>query len=565
MGQYRRLSITAAALVFAIAGAVFVTAQQPSADLILTNGKIITVDDRFTIAQAIAVRGDRIVAVGSNQQITAMAAPGARRIDLRGRSVVPGLIDNHMHLLRAGTTWANEVRFDGVESRKQAADMIAARAKALPAGEWVYTIGGWSVDQFADSRSKFTREELDRLAPNNPVALQESYYRVYLNTRGLEALSIRDGSADPTDLPKGSALRDASGRATGAIEGGMNVVRTISNKMPRVPDSQVEASSLAMLRDMNRAGLTTFGVPGCDPALVSMYRKWESQHQLNARIFCMDGVGAGTPEQVDRALPQIAAMKLFQGDDFIDNIFYGENVYGPVNDPMFDKTSNPKPEDLAQWKRLATEIAKNRMPLHVHAELTHTIDGFLDQIEQVNAVYPMKNLRWTLAHFNQSNATQLERMKRLGMYAAVHPWNVINGGIMHDIFGEDALDQPPLATIQASGIMWGFGSDGSAANQYMPFIALHYAVTGKMTSGLKVMRQTISREDALIAYTRHNAFFVFQENNLGSIQSGKYADLAVLDRDYLTVPADQIKDIKPVMTMVGGRVVYDAQSGNATR
>jgi predicted amidohydrolase YtcJ len=136
---------------------------------------------------------------------------------------------------------------------------------------------------------------------------------------------------------------------------------------------------------------------------------------------------------------------------------------------------------------------------------------------------------------------------------------------MRGIFGNEALDQPPLATIQNSGMMWGFGSDGSAANQYMPFIALHYAVTGKMTSGLKVMRQPISREDALIAYTRHNAFFVFQENNLGSIQAGKYADLAVLDRDYLTVPADQIKDIRPVMTMLGGRVVYDAMSATATR
>jgi predicted amidohydrolase YtcJ len=296
-----------------------------------------------------------------------------------------------------------------------------------------------------------------------------------------------------------------------------------------------------------------------------MYRKWEGQHQLNARIFCIDGAGAGSPDQVDKALPQIAAMKLFQGSDYVDNIYYGENVYGPVNDPMFDKTSNPKPEDLAQWRRLAMEIARNRMPLHVHAELTHTIDGFIDQIDQVNAVHPMKNLRWTLAHFNQSNAAQMERMKRLGVYAAVHPWNVINGGIMREIFGDDALDQPPLATIQASGIMWGFGSDGSAANQYLPFIALHYAVTGKMTSGLKVMRQTISREDALIAYTRHNAFFVFQEDNLGSIQPGKYADLVVLDRDYLTVPADQIKDVKPTMTMVGGRVVFDATGATATR
>jgi predicted amidohydrolase YtcJ len=155
-------------------------------------------------------------------------------------------------------------------------------------------------------------------------------------------------------------------------------------------------------------------------------------------------------------------------------------------------------------------------------------------------------------------------MKKLGMYAAVHPWAVINGAIMHDGdtlnkgFGDGAYDMPPLSTIQNSGIVWGLGSDGTAANQTQPFTTLYFAVTGKMVGGRKVIRQTISREDALIAHTRKNAYFVFQENNLGSIQPGKLADLVVLDRDYLTIPADQIKDIKPVMTVVGGRIVYDA-------
>ena len=149
-------------------------------------------------------------------------------------------------------------------------------------------------------------------------------------------------------------------------------------------------------------------------------------------------------------------------------------------------------------------------------------------------------------------------MKKLGMYAAVHPWAVINGGIMHEGFGDGAYDMPPLSTIQNSGIQWGFGTDGTAANQTLPFTTLYFAVTGKMVGGAKVNRQTISREDALIAHTRKNAYLVFQEDNLGSIQPGKLADLVVLDRDYLTVPADQIRNIKPVMTMVGGRIVYDA-------
>ena len=150
------------------------------------------------------------------------------------------------------------------------------------------------------------------------------------------------------------------------------------------------------------------------------------------------------------------------------------------------------------------------------------------------------------------------------MYAAVHPWAVINGAIMHD--GDTCIKASATApticrrcaTIQNSGIMWGLGTDGTAANQTLPFTTLSFAVTGKMAGGRKVNRQTISREDALIAHTRKNAFFVFQEDNLGSIQAGKLADLVVLDRDYLTIPADQIKDIQPVMTMVGGRIVYDS-------
>jgi len=146
----------------------------------------------------------------------------------------------------------------------------------------------------------------------------------------------------------------------------------------------------------------------------------------------------------------------------------------------------------------------------------------------------------------------------------VHPWGVINGGINRRVFGDAALDMAPLDTIQKSGVMWGFGSDGSRANQLMPFVTLGWAVTGKMVGGAKALRQPISREDALIAYTRKNAFFLFQESNLGSIQVGKLADLVVLDHDYLTVPADQIKDIKPVMTMVGGRVVYDAAAATTS-
>lgn len=540
---------------------VVATAQQTAPDLILSNGKIITVDERFSIAQAVAIKGERILAVGTNQEMARLASPNTRTVDLAGRAVIPGLIDNHMHLLRAASTWAKELRFDGVFSRKRAVEMLKARAKSSGPGEWVYNIGGWAHQQFADDPRPFTRDELDQIAPDNPVSLQESYYQVFLNSRALHELGIEPNAPDPPGFVKGSILRDSAGKPLGIIRGDIPATRPVAAKLPKVAPDQLEASARSMVDEMNRAGLTTVGVPGCDPAALEIFRKWRTEGRQNVRIFCIEGAGAATPEQADRSIQQIARMRstLFQGDPWIDTVSFGETVYSPLHDPMFATKSSPQPDQLDQWRRMANEIAKAGLPLHVHAELHDTIDAFLDQVEAVNKEHPVKNLRWVFAHVNQINAAQLERMQKLGMYAAVHPWAVINGGIMHDEFGDAAWDMPPLRTIQNSGVVWGLGTDGTAANQVLPFVTLRFAVTGKMAGGAKVIRQTISREDALIAHTRKNAYFVFQEDNLGSIQAGKLADLAVLNRDYLTVPEDQISDIKPTMTIVGGRIVYQAK------
>jgi predicted amidohydrolase YtcJ len=567
-----RRTLNAVVVGMLLAGAAAITMRSAfaqgaiTADLILSNGKIVTVDDRFTIAQAVAIKGNRIVAVGGNQEMDRLAAPNARRINLRGRTVIPGLIDNHNHLLRAGATWPLELRFDGVFTRKKAIEMIRARAKQVGPGQWVFNIGGWATAQFIDDSKPFTREELDQIAPDNPVALQESYYQVFLNSRGLKAFGIEPNAPDPSDFVKGSIMRDAAGKPTGVIRGDIAATRPVAARLPKVPADRLDASAQALVKDMSRAGLTTFGVAGCNADVLDIFKTWKSQGRLDVRVFCIGGAAAGSPEQVDKSLQQIAQMKLYQGDDFIDDVVFGESVYTPLHDRMFATKSDPTPDQLAQWRRMAMGIAQAGLPLHVHAELKDTIDAFLDQIEAVNKQYPIKNLRWALAHVNQINASQLERMRKLGMYAAVHPWAVINGGIMHDSFGDGAYDMPPLTTIQHSGVTWGLGTDATAANQYLPFTTLAFAVTGKMAGGARtVIHQTVSREDALIAHTRKNAYFVFQENNLGSIQPGKLADLAVLDRDYLTIPADQIKDISPLMTIVDGRIVFDAEAGPSTR
>ena len=528
-----RPPIVAIVLWVATVAAVATRSQPQPADIILSNGKVVTVDDRFSIASSVAIRGARIVAVGSDREIAAaFAGSRTRRIDLAGRTVIPGLIDNHMHLLRAGTTWQNEVRLDGVESRKAALDLLRARAKTTPRGEWIYTLGGWAMEQFADDTMPFTRAELDRVVPDHPVFLQASYYNGYLNSRAVQVLGV--------EAPAGEVDE--------------RIMRATAARMPTASGERLEVSTRQMLRDLNRMGLTAVGSAGCEEDVLPIYRRWASRGELNVRVFCI--TAALRPPRQPSPLRGFGEAS---GDDYIDHVAYGESVYGPLHDPMFVAKSNPTPAALAEWRRIATGVAEARRQLHVHANLTDTIDGFLDQIDIIRKQHPITDLRWTLAHVNQINATHLARMKAMGVHAAVHPWAIINGGINLTVFGDAAHDMPPLRTVQDSGVVWGFGSDGSRANQIRPFTTLSWAVTGKIVGGRQLLRQTISREQALVAHTRSNAYLLFRESDLGSIEAGKLADLVVIDRDYLTVPADQIKDITSVTTIVGGRIVHDAE------
>ncbi len=537
-----------------------VAGQQAPADLVLTNGKIITVDGRFTIAQAVAIRGERVLAVGSNQDIGRLAGPATRRIDLRGRSVVPGFIDNHAHYMEEGVLWTVELRLDGIESRKQALQAIRAKAASLPAGQWVYTLGGWSTDQFADDKRPMTKAELDAVAPNHPVLLQVTRAETYLNSRAVDVLGLAKRT-EPW------ITRDTGGRPTGVLNaGGANFgpATGISDAIPRPTINQVEANSMAMIRELNAAGLTASGGT-CPAEFVPIFQKWAAENRLNKRFFCLVSFPMGAnADAVTKNLPRIAEIKLFQGDNWVDHFAYGEGLYGPAGDSMVAPRGTQRPEDFAQWGRIAREIAKAGLPLHSHTTLEQTFDGFLGQIEEINKEFPVRNLRWVLIHGEQVTPAQIERMKRLGLTLGIQPRATIMGGIYHRAHGDRAYHMPSFRTIQDSGIIWGLGTDAFEVNQYRPFTTLQMAVTGKMVGGTVVNREPVSREDALIAHTRGSAYQVLQENNLGSIQAGKLADLVVTDRDYLTVPADQIKEIKSVMTIVGGRVVFDAAAPAST-
>jgi predicted amidohydrolase YtcJ len=528
------------------------------ADLVLHNGKIVTVDDRFTIAQAIAIKGERIIAVGTNDQVIKAAGSTAKRIDLKGRTVIPGLIDNHAHFARGSQHWGIEVRWDGITSRKQALDKLRERAKSARIGEWIVVMGGWSYDQFTDSQTPFNRAELDAIGPNNPIALQYIYVNGVLNSRALDELGLRDATAK---IPGSTIERDTQGAPTGILTGG-GVSSFFRNKIP-MGDAQTQVESVRThLRDLNAMGLTTsvdWGGYGFTEDWYEPFRVLHRKQALTMRVFHGTWYNTTTAADTDKAVAAIREMKPFQGDDMIDRIGYGETVLLPLHDNPSNRGATISPENLALWRRIVQAVAERGMHLSVHANQRESLDAFLTQIEEINRDKPIRGLRWSFAHVRQLNESQIERMRKLGMAALVHSQATISGQILQRVHGEAALDQPPVRTVQESGISWGLGSDSNGAAPSNPFYTLWWAVTGKMFGGKPALRQTISREDALIAHTRSNAYFVFRENEIGSLQKGKYADLLVLNRDYLTAPADQIKDITPLLTMVGGKIVYQVR------
>jgi predicted amidohydrolase YtcJ len=564
MDRARRFAVASTMLFIVIGGCVPTgtrtdgtpsTAAEP-ADTILVNGKIVTVDDRFTIAQALAIKNRRIVAVGSNSDVRGRAGGKTRVMDLQGRTVIPGLIDGHSHWIRAAEH--DELRFDGVTTRKQALDMLAARVRAARPGEWIAALGGWSEQQFTDDPRGFPLAELDRIAPDNPVVLQAVYIHSYLNSAALKAVGIDEKTPNPAN---GTIEKDAAGKPTGVVRGAGGVA-FVAGKIPLKDSEAWLANTRKYVGYLNSMGVTGWldaGGRGMTARHYAPYQHLAERDQLNARVYWTTIRQPATPAQVDKLLPEIQALKPFQGNDYFDHVGWGETIYAPVTTQLLRKESNLKPDDFAQARRVAQALAERGIYLNAHVEMTDAINAFLDMYEAINKEKPIKGLRWSLSHLDQITPEQLERMKRLGVNAQIHTRPLIQGVLMHRVHGDKAYTMPPFRMIQDSGILWGLGSDATAVTTSNPFYNLSFAVTGKMVGGHKVNHQTVTREEALIAHTRSNAVIVFQEGNLGSLAPGKYADLLVLDRDYLTVPEDDIKDLKPVITMVGGRVVYEAK------
>ena len=517
-------------------------------DTIYHHGNILTVDPKFTIVEALAVHDGRITATGTSEEIGKLAGSSTKLVDLQGRTVIPGLIDNHLHFMRDAVRWANEARIDGVTSRKEALAIIAAKAAGLKPGEPVLVPGGWGELQFADQPGAFTREELDLAAPANPVVLQKSYSAIIMNSLAEKASQQEVPSSTGESGP---GMRGGGNRGQGGRQGqggGMQAInRAMRQFTPKLTEEQTLASIQKFCGALNAMGLTAVydvGLPMDGP--MERIATLEKQGRLPLRVFNTLRYTANNPAQADEAVGLIGRSRPLQSDDWCGVIGIGEHTYSPIHDSAMRPTDYP-PEDYQQFEKIAAAAAAGGWNIQEHAQQDLTIGHFLDIFERLHEHGPLA--RWTLAHCDTISPANLERAKKLGLTVALHNHTVKPPG--------KGGDSPPVKMIQESGIVWGLGSDGGVVAPINPFSALWWVVTGKIYPDRKVQEGTISREEALIAHTRSNAYLLFKEKDLGSLEQGKLADFVVLDRDYMTIPGDQIKEIKPVMTVVGGKVVYE--------
>ncbi len=539
------------------------TATPP--DTILFNGKILTVDPQFSVAEAIAISDGRIVAVGTNTEVLELAASQTDQFDLEGHTVIPGLIDNHMHYMRGASRWRFEARIDGVTSRKKALNTISQKAKGLEPGQWVFVLGGWNEQQFSDAPGGFTTEELDAAAPANPVFIQKSYSRAYMNSLAEQELtqskndSSREGgqqnnfSNTQRRSNRSSSGRSQTGRSSSGRSGG---ARTIINQATTYVPSRSErerVEDIVLFNSvLNSHGLTTvYDVGRSTDGNFDPVKTLAEQDELTVRVFHSLRYRANNPIEVNEALTFIKSSEPRSNDDWFGLIGIGEHTYNPLHDSSM-RVSIYGDDVWEQFQRIAVYAAEGGWHIHEHAMQDTTASRILDIAEALNKDHLMKDLRWTIAHCDLISNESINRAKELGLTIAVH--NKTAKPAMDD------RDSPPIALIEDSGIVWGLGSDSTVVSTINPFHSLWWVTSGKVFPNKKSIENTVSRQAALTAHTRNNAFLLFKENDLGSIEVGKWADLVILDRDYMTVPVDEIREIMPLQTIIRGEVVYDSKN-----
>jgi hypothetical protein len=475
-------------------------------------------------------------------------------VDVQGRTVIPGLIDSHLHAIRAAQTFATEVNWIGASSLVEAVGRISEAARTMKPGAWLIVAGGWNVQQFKENRRP-TQAELVAAAPNNPVYVQLGYGWAMLTPLAYKALNITSDG----DVPSGGKMeRDAGGNPTGGISGGQGAIIALFDKLPKPTfDQQVEGTK-KFFRELNRLALTGVYDPGgnnlAPEDYQAVFKVWR-QGEMTVRVaYTLCGQTPGAEFEELKGL--VALMPQGFGDDMLRFGGLGERITAAMNN-----NNRPTETEKEKYYEIVRWAAGRGMTLTMHWNNDASAGQLLDIFERVNKEVPIGALRWSIAHLNDASAATLARMKALGVGWTVQDAMYFGGdGYVQQAGAAAARRVPPVETGKKIGVAIGGGTDAHRVASYNPFTSLQWFLDGRTVGGSAIRgpEETPDRADALRFYTLGSAWFSFDERKRGSLEVGKLADLAVLSKDYMTVPVGEVHTIESLLTMVGGKVVYAA-------
>jgi predicted amidohydrolase YtcJ len=540
-----------------VASAPALAAGPPSR--ILVNGAILTMDGGDRVAQALAIEGDRVVAVGSDAEIRGLAGPDTSIIDLGGRTVIPGLNDTHIHAIRGGQTydvetyWYDATTLDGALARMKEA------AVKRGAGKWVMVAGSWSPAQFTENRAP-TVAELDRILPDNPGYVQYLYDYALINQTGLRALGFDEPGAS---MPGIRIEKDAQGRPTGKLFGDIASFSALVARITASAGAEERKSSLAdFLQALNARGVTGIvdaagggsGAAVYDP-LFDLWREGKLTVRVSYRVSAqIPGNEAAWYSNATAYLPP------HFGDGMLKFLGLGEILVFQANDgtrlaPGFQIP----PEASEELYKVAMLAAHRRYPLEIHAYTNDAARQILDVLERVGKTVDLRPLRWCIAHISTGTPETFARMKKLGLCYTVQMGPYYEAPAIALSNGQKVAEStPPVRLAIDAGLPIVGGTDSTRVGEYNTWRAIEYHVTGRAVGG-SVQRRAdyaVERGQVLRFYTANAAWMTFDEETRGTLEVGKAADLAVLDQPFLTMPADRIHTIRSLLTLVGGKAVW---------
>jgi predicted amidohydrolase YtcJ len=564
MDRFTRRETLAGAAAVALAAPMKAESKElsmPGSDVIIVNAKVTTLDRQNPTAEAIAMRDGRFLKVGSEAEIRA-ASPDATVIDAKGRRVIPGLIDSHLHLIRGGLNFNMELRWDGVPSLSEAMAMLKDQVARTPAPQWVRVIGGFTELQFAEKRLP-TIEELNAVAPDTPVFIMHLYDRALLNAAAVRAVGYTKDTKNP---PGAEIVRDNAGNPTGLLLARPNATLLYATlaKGPKLPPDYQLNSTRHFMRDLNSLGVTSCIDAGGGsqnyPDDYEVIKKLHESDELTVRIS-YNLFTQKPKEELADFKSWAKLVKPGDGDDTYRHNGAGEMlVYSAADFEDFRVERPDMPADMeSDLEPVVRLLAENKWPWRLHASYEQTIGRALDVFEKVNRDVPLTGIKWFFDHAETISDRNIDRIAALGGGIAIQHRMAYQGDYFIDRYGAKAMERtPPIAQMMRAGLPVGAGTDATRVASYNPWVCLSWLTTSKTVAGTRLYppANRMDRETALRLWTEANTWFSDEQGKKGQIKAGQLADLAVLSDDYFSVPEDDIVHLRSVLTVLGGRVVH---------